>query len=274
MADFAPLRAGPYEQTASHDHLYAWVPYKGTVAAFNPNGFCELITANVLFVGDSLGKQQFEALQVLLGGTKVSSTTWYPAHLESSTKAISNDAVAFEACTTQRLFGYIRNDWIDPRTSYADKTLTASSHRKCNSTAVNALCLPWMHSDVLSRFGLVVMNTGAHFQADSLFSSGVAATVEALAAYPHLNVIFRTGVPGYSNCLKHANDPPFVELPLAEAFVEAHPWFESSSVQRQNKIAAELFEARGFAVLDVYPSTVLRMDGHRDNGATPECTLH
>ena len=113
----------------------------------------------------------------------------------------------------------------------------------------HAYCTAWLHSDVLSQFGVLVLNAGAHSRSDASFAAGIRITVNALKAYPDIKIMFRTTAAGYSGCEHHFSDQPFATFDEAEAFMHAHPYYDSLSFHRQNNMAADMFRAAHFMVL-------------------------
>ena len=255
-----------YEKNISHDHFMAWVPRTGVLPEFDPVGFCGALPGNVLFVGDSVSDGQYRLLQFQLGGLESSHTDWYPAHLEEFNTRVST--ISFKACNGTKLFASIRNDWIDARVPGSSYGSPTNGMRNCMDGVINAYCTPWLHEDLLNSFRVLVLNSGAHFRPDASYAAGLSATVQGLARYSHLHLhtIFRTTAAGYEGCHDHADDPPFASLQQAEDFLAAHPWYNSAKFSEQNRIATDIFRGANFSVLDVYPSSAMRLDGHRDGG--------
>ena len=69
-----------------------------------------------------------------------------------------------------------------------------------------------------------------------------------------------------AGCEQYLDAAPFESLESAEAFVEENTLFQGADVTYQNKISSQRVKSVGFELLDVYPSSMLRRDGHRDNG--------
>lgn len=113
---------------------------------------------------------------------------------------------------------------------------------------------------MLRAFRVLVLNAGAHripAEAYRRKMRQLGGLIRTLGS----GVVFRTTVPGFCGCNETRSAPPLASVQEAEAYLEAHPFFDQHAfVPAFNRIAAAEVRRAGGRVLDVYPSSILRLD--------------
>ena len=105
--------------------------------------------------------------------------------------------------------------------------------------------------------GLIVVNSGAHMQADDVFLPQVRAALAVItASHPSATVVWRNTPPGHANC-------SLIRAPLLEPQHGPLP-YDWHELVRQNDLVASLIEREfpGVVYMDVATSTALRGDFH------------
>ena len=128
-----------------------------------------------------------------------------------------------------------------------------------------AHCHAWSALPVLRHFRVVIVNAGAHRVPPTYYRQQMRRLSNVLRAYMARSDggigVFRTTVPGFSGCNETRSTPPHASLADAEAYLEAHPFYDQHRfVPIANRIASEEVSQAGGMVLDVYPQSVLRLD--------------
>jgi hypothetical protein len=220
-------------------------------------GMCTILHSlnregGILVVGDSLSSQFTMQLAALMEARPCD---------ESAPFSESNQRWCM--CGGRQKLWNIRNDLLDTSPSYPPGGEHPSYGSPCYEGASNKLCNPWASSDTLRQFSVVVVNSGAHYEADDPFSRYTAGAADLLAAHrPPLELVYRNTVPGHGDCAQiHA---PFNSVGEAEEWVDTHRHYDSPNFKRQNLIAQEIFASRGFSLIDAYNTTVTRGDVHID----------
>lgn len=128
-----------------------------------------------------------------------------------------------------------------------------------------AHCIPWSAVTMLKQFRVLVLNAGAHRMPPEAYRGKMDQVASVIRSYLAHNregsAIFRATVPGFSGCNETREARPHASIEAAEAYLRAHPFYEQHEfVPIANQIAAEAIVRGGGRVLDVYPSSILRLD--------------
>lgn len=216
----------------------------------NRDDLCRLIGANgnVLVVGDSINHLlQWSLLNNLLkNGSKQqvvasSSSCRTCEGFEVCSDVLGGAGKGFKV-------GFVRNDRI-----------SAISHVN-NDTWKNFLEWPWLHLLKDWNIKLLLINKGAHYEADEIYVKSLRQTFSVLQAlHPDLLVIFRNTPPGHINCSTyHGPISQRQEIKLDGDNWKWH-WHE---FLRQNGIAKKIVEDAGYVYMDVDAMLSKRPDGH------------
>jgi hypothetical protein len=132
----------------------------------------------------------------------------------------------------------------------------------------------WDWPEILSRFKVFILNTGAHYHKDPVFRELVQNVSDVFASHPEVDkryVFWRTTMRGVSNCTAIEGKPPFQSLEEAEKYYAQHPWYDSADYQRQNEIAKSVMASHGYSIIDGYKASM--MNGHSGHRSDDDC-LH
>lgn len=117
---------------------------------------------------------------------------------------------------------------------------------------------------------LLIVNRGAHYVEDSVVIPEINNTLNALRREygDKLSIIYRTTVPGHANWVAQYYAPPLKSA--SEADTQGYAW---AQYENQNKLVRALLHEfhPEVLVMDVYPSTVLRSDGHATEDGLHYC---
>lgn len=129
---------------------------------------------------------------------------------------------------------------------------------------------------------LLIVNSGVHFhevkkftiEMDSFITQLINVSKSLLSKGRTDHVVFRTSVPGHASCQKYKRpleDPS--QFHLSRKF-EWHLVPEYNKYAKKSLTAERVTSRLKVSMLDVYPMTILRPDGHRARpGRVPDC-LH
>jgi hypothetical protein len=118
---------------------------------------------------------------------------------------------------------------------------------------------------MLREFRVIIMNAGAHRMPMAAYQQkmqqvGIVVR-DFLQQNPNGAAVFRTTVPGFSGCENTRSARPHASLATAEAYLQAHPFYDQHEfVPVANRIAIAEMERVGGRVVDVYASSILRLD--------------
>jgi hypothetical protein len=165
----------------------------------------------------------------------------------------------WDVCGGHLKLGFIRNDWLTVSSSDTDACNSARSGRRRS-----AICEPWALRGLLSDFSVFVVNSGAHSVNESSYEGHVkkAATFLAAEAPPSSLLFHRDTVPGHAGCENFAHAPPLHSTSEAEAYLQAHPWYDGDTFKEKNVVSSRVFEEAGFVHLATYAPTIRRLDSH------------
>jgi len=223
------------------------------------HALAQLHITRLFFVGDSLTYMQVQSLWKLFGLLDDPGEQFGPGFDRALTCPSSTTSA-----TTNFTFSvvYVRNDHLSKEGSCKD------------------ICNPWIDKYFSSRKRtLFVGNIGAHIMQFSQFRSEFDAFVELMNHTIPANdmIFFRTTVPGHGKC--NAFHAPFNNM--TEFFenqqYDKYGWDKFTSyndhvkqriynlqqLEQNNFTSGRSSSGRKWFVLDVFPMTVLRPDGHR-----------
>lgn len=230
------------------------------------DGFCQIMQRlrlrRVFFVGDSLGNQMAESLFHLLGYH--GPATWEKT-LRSYNNTFRCDDSLFEFEVT-----FARNDHLGNQTA--------------RSTKCGDICTPWLNEYGESPYRtLLVLTMGAHVPTPEDYARDFDAAIEAIQRIGRYRdrVVYTTSVPGHEGCRTYS--APFVNISEYDNSPrnQQYNWnymerFNDYARERLSTLLAENddHDGLGWTLLDVYPFTVLRPDGHRAPTRRPPDCLH
>ena len=217
-------------------------------------GMCQVMNNlglnRIFLVGDSLTHLQYTSMWNLLGfeysvkGTEIPNnfTVNCPENLQTSfiIQYVRNDKLSLTK-TNRRCVGGICNAWVDAYRGFKDRGKT-----------------------------LLVANTGAHLHSFPTFQSRFDAFVQLLSEQKESQdlIFFRTTVPGHFNCSR--SDVPYQDARHFRATLGSDH-YDWSLMESYNEYAKDAFQVGCLArretcrrrlILDVFPMTILRPDGH------------
>lgn len=241
--------------------------------------FCSALRSmdvrRVFFLGDSLTLQQFQSLWKLLRlpGDHPAIAEESPVHASYTvqcppTLSVSGtDAGSYHEVTIE----YLRSDQLVENDLPVDQRNLVKNCRN--------YCYPWTDAYLSDpRRTLLIANAGAHFREMDEFREAFDGFVNALDAASSGRgsrdlVLFRSTVPGHLKC-GHANLAPYETYrDFRENWEGRKSW---KMFERFNDYAYRVLDERGhrmegadaegntarIELLDVFPMTVLRRDGH------------
>jgi len=246
---------------------YKWEEtfYRGScdIPIVTKKGMCSVLSAmeirRILFLGDSLSLQQALSLWMLLRPSED-----LPLQNQSGFRYIID-------CPNPNGFNFtlqfIRNDELletSEPVSIAEQTMNCKNY-----------CYPWiapyMGDD---RRTLLVVNAGAHLHDRALFEGGMRRFVQIFDSLNRVGdiVMIRTLVPGHKNCGRPGLKPfnsfaEYVADTTKEKTKDTYNWvlFSSYNDFIGRLMDERILEQKSLArmeILDVFPMTVRRPDGH------------
>jgi hypothetical protein len=267
---------GPLEQQFRPAATYRWQEtfYNGScdVPLVTREGICSLLNkmgiGRIFFLGDSLSLEQALSLWMLLG-----PEVDFLLKDQSAARYIIDcpnvDGFSF-------VLQFIRNDELlinDLPVSVPDHVMNCKNY-----------CHPWVDSYISESLRtLSIINIGAHLHDRNLFERGMVRFIETFDGLGRVNdiVMIRTLVPGHKMCGRPGLKPyrsfgEYINDATMEGTKDTYNWevfsFYNDFVSRllDNRTQKKIQQAR-MEVLDVFPMTVLRPDGHMaDEFKAPE----
>jgi inhibitor of KinA sporulation pathway (predicted exonuclease) len=204
---------------------------------FDGRTMCELMKSrgNIMVAGDSVSTNAIDSWRTL----------W---HRNMKTKC-SSDSIIADCYNLEMIHG--RNDRVSIRTAdYVNITENMKEHL-------------WADKLIPKNISLLVLNRGAHYEADHKLLSDLKATMDYLVLHhPNVSIIWRSTPHGHLNYRNRFFSPPLTEppsLPLEHGYNYA-------KFKHQNTLVKELLAHSYPQVLhlDAYTPTILRMDSHPD----------
>jgi hypothetical protein len=237
---------------------WRWMPTNASLPLFDAAKTCETLkslSGGILVVGDSLSAEFAETLAVLMD-----------AELHSWVEDFAKGPQDFQYSVCKNTFPlvFVRNDWLDVAPNHTISIIGSKNQTLCGSDDCCGWCGFWANSLFLSRFGVLVMNTGTHINPN--FLSTIKETVELLRRFRFAGRIFyRNTVPGHSGCMNHSG-PLNVSHTDAELVLERFPWYDGPRFKSLNTIAWRHFSSidQHVCLLDAYTPTILRPDQHKN----------
>ncbi|CAM0142037.1 unnamed protein product [Umbelopsis sp. WA50703] len=225
------------------DLKYIWSPLDKTQCPLRPiekSNWCNMLGGrHVLLVGDIV---QFQMHELLLDTFRDGPAVCYG---ELNCK---DHTLCAEPETRLR---YLRNDVL----SVVRKNPEVS-HGKPHMRVVQ---WPWITSNVLDRFPVLILNRGGSYVPDEEFRNQLIETIKNIrnAKQEHL-VIYRSTPIGHPEC--DSATGPLASRPT-ESELQDLP-YRWGDFKRQNMIAKEIVEAAGGVFVDIAQMADLRPDGH------------
>jgi hypothetical protein len=294
------------------DGKYKWKLEQGSMDDFDAGQFCKDLPGDVLLVGDSLTHQHYlsllqQACPEIDPFDRGQFPCWYTDAKTPQEKQYINERMC---CNGTRRIAMLGNNvlmtragvvsdapWAPSKTwqpahcrehnheepamaKEMEETRNKSNHQiRFEEQALRPLHenfwgVSWDWPEVLSRFKVFILNTGAHYQEDPVFRELVQNVSDVFESHPEVDkryVFWRTTMPGVSNCTAMNGKPPFQSLKKAEKYYAEHPWYESAHFKRQNEIAKSVMASHGYSIIDVYKASM--MNGHSGHRADNDC-LH
>lgn len=285
---FEPSGKQPYRKSTTYKFEHAMLPFCGIDELMTMETFCPVMeklgVSRVMMVGDSLQQGQAFSFWKVLGHLD------NPFFLEEGRTTMSNPNFSRDIkCDHANVeFTFIRNDQMienDLPLSFKDGV------GNCKR-----FCFPWTsaylsHNDVRT---LLVASFGSHYYDRGVFGQAFdefVRTVDGLMKEDDI-VLYRTTVPGHADCqAKSSEKKPFDTYQEYEPTItDVFSWdkfisYNDYADRVLHKRAADA-KSRGIVktrmeLLDVYPMTILRNDGHVGgeecavgcDNPTPDC-LH
>ena len=221
---------------------------------------------SVLVVGDSLSRQMHMAILGLMEGEGRGAARarcpWRLSGVPCGGHAICRGG-ARRARARQRLL-FRRSDWLRP-----NATAPFSF-----SWGANLVEEPWRADAASGAWGVLLLNRGAHLQAeDGAFREGWrAALAAARAAAPGALIVARNTPPGHAGCAR-ARQPLTRRTPPPPPPHSPHGWHH---FPRQNEVLRALLrkDFPGVLLLDVAAPTAGRPDMHLGSAGKSKDCLH
>lgn len=263
---FQPTDDVPYRKPTT----YSWVDDATTstcpISIQTLDSFCDttfrLGVKRVFVLGDLVSNSMAFSLYKILGqedtpqGTDDDQQNW-----ERDITCPSGESV---------VISFARNDKIEDDSS------------ACRATTS---CHPW--KDRYTSFTgktLLVANYGTHFYSEDDFSSATDRFLSSVRSLgrPEDIVYYRTTMPGHDQCQQNTANSPFTSFVDYEKTITwKYSWdlfdgFNDIAARRfreHNAIAKHRDDVATINVLDVYPMTVLRQDGHISGSDCKNCDV-
>ena len=263
---FQPTDNVPYRQPTT----YSWVDDATTstcpINIQTMDSFCDttflLGVKRVFVLGDLVSNSMALSLYKILGqedtpqGTDDDKQNW-----ETEITCPSGESV---------VIAFARNDKMEDDSSACPATTS---------------CHPW--KDRYTNFTgrtLLVANYGTHFYSEDDFSSATDRFVSSVKSLgrPEDIVYYRTTLPGHDQCQQNTANSPFKSFVDYEKTITwKYSWdlfdgFNDIAARRfreHNAIAKHRDDTPTINVLDVYPMTILRQDGHISGRDCKNCDV-
>lgn len=221
-----------------------WIWDDPAMEMFDSEKFCKFASKKkgFIFVGDSITKIHFHTLIASIGGV-----------CEGQKMCMACGGIPFE----WRANAYLDTQDIPFSKCSLDESISPRS--TCESFATR---------EILEKYDVIVMNSGAHYREDVEFvpaMENAALMVSNIMNEIHEKplMIWRNTIPGHGGCNDTMFGEPIGSLSDAEEYVSSygdlHSW---SDFSRQNDLAVPIYIDNGFKLLDAYTPTILREDSH------------
>jgi len=256
---FTPTEDMPYRLPTTYKWVDKLHPQCQTQTV-NLEGLCDVMQrlgmGRVLFLGDSLTYHAAQSMHKLLGATDDADKG------NGREKGFTYD---FQCPSNGHkiVLQLIRNDELN-------NIDEGPKNNKPNCDGAG-YCWPWVEDYVSNPLPTVVVaNTGGHIQSIDKFRAAFDSFVETIDSVSRPNdiVFFRTSVPGHRDCMSKSIEPYMNFREYQERETKKWNWDmyakHNHYVDRSliNRYARNENKAAHIELLDVYPMTVLRPDGH------------
>eukprot|EP01018_Ginkgo_biloba_P011965 Gb_31173 [translate_table: standard] len=216
----------------------------------NRDELCRLIgpNGNVLIVGDSINHLLQSSLINNLLRNRSDPQVAEAAASAPSCRTCPGVDVCSDVLGTGKGFkvGFVRNDRISLISNVS------------NDMWKNFLEWPWIHLLRQWDIKILLLNRGAHFEADDIYVRSLNQLFSFLHAHhPNLLVFFRNTPPGHVNCSTYR--APISQRQQLKGENDQWHWGE---FQRQNDLAKKIVEAAEYVYMDVDAMLSIRPDGH------------
>ena len=192
------------------------------------NSWCTAFeNRSLLFIGDSITHQMVVSLIHLLAhNTSMNPAT--PRHLN---RGFAGNIL--RACKRRTSIMYVRNDYAcDPAWATDCRSSNNSSHGTSHVNSFAKLAsLPWLNADT------IVLNAGLHMLPAHTVQRHARLLARWLSQRSFRNIVWRTGVPGHANCIRHNDEP--LRHPYAPPVGHRYGW---DSVAPHDALRREIFE--------------------------------
>jgi len=253
---------------------YVWTPNKCELPAFprySPLKFCSLLKGrNLLFVGDSTTHEHYSSLRWLLGE---------PSGIDDQFTGNSGS----NCSSTSSLIQWARNDFL----SFIGEQFWTRGESRIDVES------PWTH--LVRNNSIIVMNSGAHTVPIEQYIFRLTQAINYIRDnFTGVKLIWRTSVPGHSNCGNPALQSPLTQAQFSQInkvnylTFAGKPEWQWELLPQLNIVARETFtELFGHAAgqfpiddmvnndwfeLDAYSLNKLRPDSHRAPDCLHQCT--
>ena len=227
-----------------------------TSNTWNRHHFCNLLNNHrILFYGDSLTGEFFHSTESAI----INSTIKYCGLF---------DAV-YNSSHQSKKMSVLADDNSIHHITYQELTLQAIDDHiagGCHNSNISIILLYdeyKLYKSFLDKyqFDLLIYNRGAHYVADDVLLYELNSTLSFLHHYyPTISIIYRSTSPGHINFQDLRYSPPLSSKHHYMA-TSVHNW---DLFEHQNELTKHLLHRHYHDILylDIYPSTVLRGDGH------------
>ena len=198
-----------------------------------------LLHGNILFVGDSVHEAFVLSFRnLLLQRMKQNCPSKGSEH----------------TCNDQLRVDYVRNDVISLVTE--EKITTGATDNRYE--------YPWIHLLNSSRYSLLVLNRGAHYDADDVLLTQLNETLHYVKTnHPNIAIVWRNTPQGDHAWKQHYFSKPLVEpIILAKNTLYFYDLFEAQNIVVRNWLKTHYHQV---LYLDVATSHNLRLDAHYDS---------
>ena len=252
---FRPSATYRWQETSYRDHC--------TIQMVTKEKLCSVLSTmdirRIFFLGDSLTLEQCLSLWMLLGPTEDIPLA-DQSSFSCNVSCPNHEGFSF-------LLQFIRNDELMENSkpvSMRDQVMNCKNY-----------CYPWAGSYKMDESRtLMVVNIGAHLHDRALFESAIQRFIESFDSLDRVNdiILLRTLVPGHKNCGRKGLKPyhslsEYIEDSTNEKVKDTYNWGVFTSYNNfMGRVLSD--RARGkrakarMELLDVFPMTILRPDGH------------
>jgi len=247
------------------------------ILPWNRESMCHLLrNHNVLMLGDSLQDEWFYSLtSALIRSTfdHPAGNTWACSHDPKFMNAYSGNGgdVPYQIIDTS-IFNCGNSKLYNLRHDHFFLSHKDAIYNRTVLTQEELYGAGWHHllETDLAHVDLLVVNRGAHYVPDHVLLKEINQTLTFMKQqYGHrISIIFRSTAPGHANY-----DETRYLAPLrnsSEASMGIYHW---DDFEHQNRLVQRLIRKhfKDVLYLDVYPSSVLRHDGHTDADGLHYC---